>query len=888
MPSVWIIGLAGVLSSSDAALLHDGLARLASGIRVMYVAAHPDDEHSELLAYLASGRHAQVAYLSLTRGDGGQNRIGSEQGAMLGVLRTQELLAAREIDRAHQLFTRALDFGYSKSAEETLEIWGDDAILEDVVRAIRAFRPHVIITRFPETGETHGHHLASARLARRAFALAGDPSVLAGDLPPWAATRLVHDVPRFLASAPREASGGEAAGLTVDIGGFDPWRGRSFGEIAGESRSRHRSQGFGTVGRRGVSAVRLEALEGATAQGDLLAGIGGAWQELPGGAPLGRAIAAARDAFDPRHPERTVPALLAVRRSLGAMPESVLRDELVSAIDALVVGCAGVFVDVRSPSAIVYPGATVALEVEALRRSPLAVRLDAITVDVARRSGRARAGAAVLDGPIDLVEGTITAPAISATIPADAAPSVLPWLAAEPEGGRYVAEGRARIAPWPEASVAASVTITIGGETMTMRRAVRHVRADPVLGERAREVEVHPALAVTPERRVAIAGPRGATTVALTARGAPGRYEVAIAMPQGWTLSPEVATVELDADGRADIRFDARAGEGAVAGAGRVSWRRAGEAGAGGDGASDGVMVPALEATSLDYPHVPERTVLLPSQVRLVPVALRSLAGHRWRIGYVEGTGDEVASSLLEAGMDVTSLGVPALAGDLSSYDAIVIGARAFNSSPQLHEHHAALLAYAEAGGTVIVQYQTVNRLESLRAPIGPAPFRIDRTRVTDQTATIELLAPDHPALRTPHAIGAADFEGWVQERGLYFAEEWDPAYTPLLRMNDPGEAPADGALLVATHGEGHFVYTGLSFFRQLPAGIPGAYRLFENLIALGRARAVADGPAQGARDPAGEDEPPPFASWPVIYGGVAALLVIAIALFAWLSRRYG
>ena len=394
--------------------------------------------------------------------------------------------------------------------------------------------------------------------------------------------------------------------------------------------------------------------------------------------------------------------------------------------------------------------------------------------------------------------------------------------------------------------------------------------------ERARELEVHPPLVLMAERRVAIAAPGGSTSIRLRARGAPGRYEVSLAEVTGWRFEPQTASLELDESGHGELSFEANASADASSAPLIPRWRVAGA-----DAFRD-----ALELIDLDYPHVPQRGVLVTPRARLVAVDLRSLAGQRWRVGYVEGTGDDVAASLIEAGMEVTTLDVAALGADLSSYDAIVIGARAYNSVPALYDQHAALMAYAEAGGTVIVQYQTVNRLESLRGPIGPVPIRIDRTRVTDQTASVELLAPEHPALTTPHAIGPSDFEGWVQERGLYFAEEWDAGYTPLLRMSDPGEPPAEGALLVAPHGEGHFVYTGLSFFRQLPAGTPGAYRLFENLVALGADRALA--PADDAADLTRSEEAPPFATWNALYAGVAALLVLVVGLLVWLSRRYG
>ncbi|UJR83969.1 PIG-L family deacetylase [Sandaracinus amylolyticus] len=870
MPSLWILGLAGVLSTPDAAQLQDELARLSTGVRVMYVAAHPDDEHTELLAYLAGARHAQVAYLSLTRGSGGQNRIGAEQGAALGILRTQELLAARRIDGAQQLFTRALDFGYTKSAEEALATWGEDAILEDVVQAIRTFRPHVIITRFPERGETHGHHLASARLARRAFSLAADPSAYpqqVARLGTWSATRLVHDVPRFMgATVP------DGPYVTLDVGAFDPWRGRSYGEIAATSRSQHRSQGFGTMGRRGPSVIRLVHLEGTQAQHDVLEGIASTWQTLEGAAPLGRQVASALDAFDPAHPERSVAPLLRVRRGLEALAASPDRDASIAWIDALVPALAGLFVDVRAERAIVHPSETLPLSVELLARTTLPVRLESIALDAEVEGGTRRALPTAPTAPVVLEPGTAATPSLEVTVPADAAPSVMHWLRTDPEPGREHAEGDARIAPWTDPAIAATLTFTIDGERIAVRRGVRNVRADPVLGERVRELEVHPALLLTPERPVALASPGASTTLRFTARGAPGRYEVQLDAPAGWTFSPATTTLELDASGRGELRVEARAASDAQPGEVRPRWRAPG-----------GEFAPALEVSTLDYPHVPERSVLLRTRTRVLPVALRSLAGQRWRVGYVDGTGDGVAAALGEAGMEVVPLDAASLAGDLSRFDAIVIGVRAFNAVPELDAQHAALMSYVERGGTLVVQYQTENRLEQVRAQLGPAPLTLGRGRVTDETATVELLAADHPALTTPHRIGATDFEGWVQERGLYFAERWDASYAPLVRMRDPGEEPQDGALLVTSHGQGHFVYTGLSFFRQLPAGVPGAYRLFENLIALGRPAADA----HAALDATEDEEPAPFGTWRGIYAGVAALLVVLIAVFYWISRKF-
>lgn len=848
-PEVILASLLWSVVQMSAVDIQHRLERLMVVGRVLYVAAHPDDENTQLLSYLTHARNTRTAYLSLTRGDGGQNLIGSEQSPLMGVIRTHELMEARKIDGAEQLFTRARDFGYSKRADEALEVWGHETTLADVVWAVRRMRPHVIITRFPEKGDTHGHHIASAILAREAFAAAADPGRFSDQLDrvkPWQATRLLYNVPnRFM---PDEARPDD---LVVDIGGFDSVSGLSHGEIAAASRSMHKSQGFGAERRFGPEPERFRHLAGERATKDLLEGVPLDWQSVPGGDAVASALAAARQGFRADQPSRIAPDLARALKALSAIEDAELKRWAEREIAALLVGVSGLLLEARAPEATVVPGGELAVKVLVLRRGDTPVTWKAL-----------RIGDAPVDVETPVDQHVKLEREVAVKVPATAALSTLPWLDEAPGPGRYRGPGHTD-EPLPKPSLVAVLTLEIAGAPLAVEIPVRHHWVDRVDGELHRDVEVLPAVSATPAAKAVLvpcpvgeAGPcQTKLRVALRARQ-PGR--LSIEAPEGYSVSPETLDVKSDREIELTITSEPGAKPGSLrlfAEAGGHRW--------------------SLAERALRHRHLPARTVLLPAEVDLTTA---SLTVPTTRIGHVAGPGDEVADGLRRAGFDVTDIDDDTLArGDLDTFGSILIGVRAFNTSEALRRHHARLFDFAERGGTVVVQYATKPRREPLDVPLLPYPMTLGRGRVTDQTAKVQILAPEHPLLTSPHRLDETDFAGWVQERGLYFGESWDEAHvTPLLSMADPGEDAEEGSLLVADHGAGRVIYAGLSLFRQLPAGVPGAYRLTANLLT-----------PRGAKVTIGDEPPPVLGKWQNFYLVVLVLLAVLIGSFYLLTRRY-
>lgn len=810
-----IITLAGHVRAEEppmhAGMLAHALDRLAGTGRVLYVAAHPDDENTRLLAYLANQRHVTATYLSMTRGGGGQNLIGTEQGELLDVVRTQELLSARAIDGAQQRFTRMRDFGYSKTAEETLAIWDHDQALADVVWVIRTFRPDVVIARFTEQPPNHGHHTASALLARQAFMAAAKadrfPEQLQDGVTPWQPVRLLLNVPTWTDQPP------PADALPLDVGAYDPRLGLGYADLAARSRSQHKSQGFGVAGERGAIVERFKPILGAPMKQDMLEGIDLTWGRYGDAAkPLLRALYAARAALERDRPERALPSLLDVQDALAKMPDDDprVRDARL-AVAPIIAAAAGLFVRATAAQPVVVPGGSVAVKVEVTlrRNAELALR----TIELPG------AAATAIDAP--LVINVRRDETRTVQVPADAPISAPYWLAQPAERGRQVVE-EPRLVGAPDGPPALTATIVLAAGDRLVRLPVPVVYAwtDPVQGERVRPFLVAPPGTVTPTRQAVMLANGQPATVELRVRAGRDdlRGTIALPLPQGWSAEPDRQAVQL-----------AKIGDETT-----VSFRVSGPRG--------GVPIdiaPAIEVGGrqwayredvIDYPHIPMQVVLQPSALRLVPFDIALPSGV---VGYIEGSGDTVAADLAHVGVAVEPLDDAALrSGDLGRYAAIVVGIRAYNSRPAVRAAHQRLMQYVENGGTLVVQYTTNNRLAPLSEPIGPYPLTVGRERITDETAAMEPVDGAPPLLAAPNQIGAADFAGWVQERGLYYAESWDDAYKPVLRSADPGEQPLLGGLLVADYGKGRYIYTGLSFFRQLPAGVPGAYRLFANLLA--------------------------------------------------------
>jgi LmbE family N-acetylglucosaminyl deacetylase len=804
-------GSAAAQVDLHAGALAHAVDRVATTGRVLYIAAHPDDENTRLMAYLANVRHLEVAYLAMTRGGGGQNLIGGEQGELLDVIRTEELLSARRIDGARQFFTRMRDFGYSKRADETLAKWGHDDALADVVWVIRTFQPDIIVTRFDEQPPNHGHHTASAILAREAFAAAADPKrfpeQLRGGVVAWQADRLVWNTYRFNGATPPK----EAIGL--EIGGYDPRLGLEIGELAARSRSQHKSQGFGVSADRGPITEYFLPLAGHRPTADLFEGIELTWKRY-GAAAAGyaRAIADAQRTLERDHPERAVPALLRANHELAALPDDPRVRDARRALGEVIVAAAGVYARATASHPVAAPGSTVEVGLELVARA-MPVTVQRVQIP----------GATPHATPIAIATGHKEELKISVTLPPQAAPSIAYWLSLPPTPGHYVVGDPQQIGmPRQPPALEVALDLMIGGGPVHVTLPVIHAWTDPVRGELTRPFVVVPPATVTPVRDAVMASLSSpGKTAPLVVRVRAGRDafagRVELELPAGWTAKPAGHDVTLAKTGdETTLRFDVAPAAGAAAGEARPVVKVGGASW-------------SLREDTIDYGHIPLQVVLRPAHVQLVPLAIRIPAG---RVGYVRGSGDSIAGDLSHVGFTVDEIDEDTLrSGDLGRYAAVILGIRAFNTRDAVRAAQPRLMAYAEHGGTLIVQYNTLGD----SGPVGPFPLELGRARITDETAAPVFIDPRDPLLAGPNKITAADFDGWVQERGIYFATKWDARYHPVLRFSDPGEGPLDGALVVARHGKGRYIYTGLALFRQLPAGVPGAYRLFANLIGAGK-----------------------------------------------------
>ncbi len=792
------------------AALADALQQLGAEKRVLVIAAHPDDENTNLLTFVVRGLGGRAAYLSLSRGEGGQNLIGPELGVGLGVIRTAELLAARAVDGADQYFTRAYDFGFSRSADEAFRFWPRDSVLADVIDVIRRFRPQVIASVFwgtPRDG--HGQHQVAGWAAHEAFRLLADSS--------WGPVKLYRNAFRD----------SEPSTLTIPVGVLDPVAGRSYAQIAAASRSRHRSQDMGQLQRPGPAAVRLALVERRASGPDtaLFAGVD-TMPRFPNAARFLALIDTARARLTPWHPAAVLPYLVRAHALLPASGEAERRATLERAIAA----AAGVSLDAVTADGIVAAGERVEVEGSVWNAGPSDVAVGELTL-------AAPAGWTVVEldsAPLasTVAPGAVITRRFAVAVPAHA-PRTTPYFLRRPLVGALYdwtgvpAEVRGR--PFEPPPLEVRARFAAGGATIGAAREVVQRYRDQAVGEVRRplvvtrpfDVTVTPALVVWPVDG-AVAGTARRFNVAVTNR-ARGRAtaRVRFAVPDGWRPIPAESLTFAREDETRSLAVTLQAPPGVRPGRATL---RVSVTGADGSLSDGGLVV-------IDYPHIQPRAMDAASTAD-VHVARLALPGVR-RVGYVRGASDRVPEELLAIGLPLEVLGGDSLArGDLSRYDAIVIGSRAYETEPALVAHNDRLLAYARAGGLVVVQYQQYQFVDGHYAPY-PLTIARPHDRVTDETAPVTALAPDHPLFHTPNEIGPADWEGWVQERGLYFAGTWDSTYVPLLETQDPGGPPLRGGVLVAPVGQGTYVYTGLSFFRQLPAGVPGAYRLFLNLLGL-------------------------------------------------------
>lgn len=801
------------VAQPDAAEIQLKLRKLNFLGAVLYMAAHPDDENTNVIAWLANERLATTAYLSLTRGDGGQNLIGPEIREWLGVIRTQELLAARRIDGGAQYFTRAIDFGFSKSADEAFRIWGKDAVMRDAIHVIRQFKPDVIITRFPPDERAgHGHHTASAILAGEAFDQAARADIYPDQVEEfgvWKTKRLYTNTGRWWNTSINEDTPGV---ITLNVGGYNPLLGKSYSEISALSSSQHKSQGWGRAGLRGYRPEFLEYQKGDRAQRDIFEGVDTTWNRVPGGAAVQTLVNAAIANFKADAPWKSVPQLLLVRDAIKGLDDNVWKERKLKEVEQLVVDCLGLHVEATTSHYQGVPGERVTTSVEIINRSPLPVTVGSVT-----------ASAVQWDSTFSttLQNNRPLTFHCSGTLDPTANYSSPYWLSSEHSEGLFTVEDRSLIGR-PENLPAAEVTIQVRllGQTLTLNRPLIYKWVDPVKGERWRPFEIVPPVVVNVSESVLVFGtnePRTVQVVVKSSSGQPQKGRLEISVPKGWKAVPATLPFDLSFRG-AESRVDVTIHPSAKEHSGNIRLK---------------ALIEGKEYDRslrlISYDHFPIQTILYPAEVKAVRIDLKTEGKV---VGYIEGAGDEIPAALRSMGYDVLVLADHEITlATLQRLDAVVLGVRALNTHPRARYFMPVLFEYVRQGGTVVVQYNTNQRLEVDK--VAPHPLTLGRDRVADETAPVTILAPEHPVITTPNQITSTDFDGWVQERGLYFPSQWDESFQPVLSMADPGEDQKQSSLLVARYGEGYYVYTGLSFFRQLPQGVPGAYKLFANLVSL-------------------------------------------------------
>ena len=797
-------GFAQTAPPADLVTIEQNFKKLDVLGSVLYVAAHPDDENTRLLAYLAQEKHYRTGYLSMTRGDGGQNLLGNEQSELLGLIRTQELLAARRVDGAEQFFTRANDFGFSKGPAETLKIWDKEKVLSDVVWVIRKFRPDVIICRFPTTGEGgHGHHTASAILAQEAFTAAADPKRFPEQLQyvqPWQAKRLLWNTFNFGSTNTTAADQ-----FKIDVGVYNPVMGKGYGELAAESRSNHKTQGFGSARQRGESYEYFKTILGNAPQTDLMDGINTTWQRVKGGGEIGAGISIIRKGFDMDHPDLSVPALVQLRDRIQKLTDNYWRAQKLTEVGNLIAACAGLWFESYTAEPVYAVNDSMPVRSQIISRYNDKIKLNSISIGGITKNFDSRVLPA---NQLQIVNTTALAANITQPY----------WLLTPHTQGSYNIPDQLSVGhPENPDLPTAEFEFIIDGKPIRFERRLVYKYVDPVRGEVYRHLEITPPVTadIANQDYLFTAGQPQNVQVKLKSFTKASGSIIIKPMP-GWKTEPE----------KYDFAGKNKGDEWTVNFLVRPT----------GNQPKTTIMQVVVSANGkpysmgiqhIRYEHIPEITLFPPSETKLIDLNLK-LAGKK--IGFIVGAGDLVPDALKQAGYEVHELSEQEIMnGDLSGYDAIVTGVRAYNVNPRLAVEQPKLLEYVKNGGNLVIQYNNNNGLVTKH--IGPYPFNVVNRRVTDEDAKVTVLDAQNPVMNYPNKITQDDFNGWVQERGLYFVNDIDPKYTAVLQMNDPGETPNNGALIVGNYGEGRFVYTSLAFFRQLPAGVPGAYRLFINLL---------------------------------------------------------
>ena len=786
----------------------------------LYIAAHPDDENTRLISYLSNEVKAKTAYLSLTRGDGGQNLIGSELRELLGVLRTQELLAARRIDGGEQFFTRANDFGYSKHPNETLKIWNKEEVLSDVVWIIRNFKPDVIINRFDHRspGSTHGHHTSSAMLSYEAFDLTNNPNIYPEQLKStevWQPKRLFFNTSWwFYGSEDKFQKADKSKMIDLDVGVYYPLRGVSNNEIASLASSQHLCQGFGRLATRGSENEYIELLKGDLPKdkSDIFDGINTTWSRVEGGETVGKILYEIERNFDFAQPSKHLPQLIEGYKAILKLQDGHWKEIKKKELEDIIQSVCGLYLEATASESNTYPGSTIDIHIEALNRSNANINL--LTVSTGSDNS--------INKNIALKENKKELFQINLNVPSNKEYTSPYWLNSKGTTGMYMVKDQNLIGK-PETPHAFEVNFEMEflGFTINIKKPIVYRYSKPEKGEIYQPFEILPEATASFKDKVIIFANSEPKEIPVTIKALKDNVkgELQLCFGKGWKVDQEIKPFEIGKKGDQRILHfvltpPSTEDENYISPIIKV----------------DGKEI-SKELIEISYDHIPKQSVLMPSETKVVRLDINKNGEN---IGYINGAGDEIPESLIQIGYKVEKIDPTAIqAGSLAKFDAIVVGIRAYNVVDELKFKQRYLLDYVKEGGNLIIQYNTAGRNGLDMENLAPYPLSISRDRVTDETSNVSILAKTHPLVIYPNKITQNDFNGWVQERGLYFPDQWSKEFTPILSMNDEGEPALSGSLLVAPYGKGNYIYTGLSFFRELPAGVTGAYRLFANMLSL-------------------------------------------------------
>jgi len=781
---------------------------------VLYVAAHPDDENTNLITYFANNQLVNTAYFSCTRGDGGQNLIGPEIRDELGVIRTQELLAARKIDNGQQFFSRAVDFGYSKNPDETFNIWNKEEVLSDLVWVIRNFKPDIIITRFNTIpGGNHGHHTASAILAEEAFDAAADKTRFPEQLKyvePWQPKSLYWNTYWWR----RDDFQKDTSELvSIDIGAFNQLLGQSYSEIAALSRSSHKSQGFGVTGTRGIRKEYLQFIKGQKAEKDVFEMVDLSWSKIHGGKEITAEIDHILDSFKPANPVGIVKDVLKLRSEVNMIQDTFWKRQKLQEIDEIIYAITGLFLEVKSGDNTAFPGEEIGLDIEAINRSTANLVLKKISIGMN--------GEETTPLDLELKNNHDQQLPYKITIPKAAVYSQPYWLAKKHSVGMFDVDEQLMIGkPENDPAVNVNFLLSIEGEDITYIKPVLYKRNDPVKGEVYQPFVISPPVYANINGSVIIFANHASQKVKVDVKADKDNLNgsVGLDLPNTWKIEPSTYEFQLAKKGEiASFTFD-------------VTPPATQETAMAKAIVSIGDQQYSNSYTEISYDHFPEQLLFNSDDVKFVKLDLEK--GNE-KIGYLMGAGDNIPENLRQIGYNVDLINELEFSESiLDQYDVIILGIRALNTIDRLKYDMEKLLAFVYRGGNLIVQYNTNNSMTSEN--IAPFPLTLSRDRVTDEDAHVDILDESHPVMNYPNKITQKDFEGWVQERGLYFPGTWSNEFKPIFSCHDPGEETLTGGMLIAKYGKGNYIYSAYSWFREMPEGVPGAYRIYVNMISAG------------------------------------------------------